>query len=112
MRDFFTAGMRSPARLLVPAFVALALASCGGGGGGGSSNTGCPGGFLTCNGTDTDTTAQAPKFTLTLVDAGTGALSNNLTSGKPLTVRALLLTAAGAPLANKEIGRASCRERV
>ncbi|MBN9696911.1 MAG: hypothetical protein J0L85_14050 [Zoogloea sp.] len=105
MRDIFTAGLSSPARLLVPAFVAFALASCGGGGGGGSnsSNTGCPGGFLTCSGSGTDTTAQAPKFTLTLVDAGTGAASNNLTSGKPLTVRALLLTAAGAPLANKVV---------
>jgi hypothetical protein len=104
MREFFSAAVRSHARLIGPSLIALALVSCGGGGGGGGS-TSCPGGFLTCNGTGTDggTTTQTPKVTMTLVDAGTGVATNNLTSGKPLTVRAVLVSATGLPLANRVV---------
>lgn len=104
MREFFSAAVRSRARLIGSTLIALALVSCGGGGGGGSGSTSCPGGFLTCTGSGTDTgTTQTPKITMTLVDAGTGVATNNLTSGKPLTVRALLVSATGVPLANRVV---------
>ncbi|MBP7445042.1 MAG: hypothetical protein KA855_09170 [Zoogloea sp.] len=104
MRDFLSAAVRSRARLLGSTLIAFALVSCGGGGGGGDDSTSCPGGFLTCTGTDTDSgTTQTPKITMTLVDAGTGVATNNLTSGKPLTVRALLVSAKGVPLANRVV---------
>jgi hypothetical protein len=98
MREFFSAAVRSHARLIGPSLIALALVSCGGGGGGGGS-TSCPGGFLTCSGTGTDSTTQDPKLLLTLVDETTGAPSNALTSGRALVVRALLTSSTGVPLA-------------
>ena len=65
MRDFFSAAVRSRARLLGSTLIAFALVSCGGGGGGGSDSTSCPGGFLTCTGTDTDSgTTPTPKITM------------------------------------------------
>jgi hypothetical protein len=72
------------------------------------------GGFLTCTGTDTGSgTTQTPKITMTLVDAGTGVATNNLTSGKPLTVRALLVSAkagaAGQPGGHLHHQFVSCR---
>lgn len=103
MRDSSLAALRSHARFIGPSLLALALASCGGGGGGGSGNTSCPGGFLTCSGSTDGSTTQAATITLTTVDAGTGTSSNNVTSGKPLTVRALLTTTKGEPLANKVV---------
>ncbi|MDD2990164.1 MAG: hypothetical protein PHI64_14505 [Zoogloea sp.] len=105
MREFFSGAARSHVRLIAPSLIALALVSCGGGGGGGSGSTSCPGGFLTCSGTGTDngSTTQTPKVTLTLVDAGTGTATNNLTSGKPLTVRAVLVSPTGLPLANRVV---------
>ncbi|WP_374495737.1 hypothetical protein [Zoogloea sp.] len=103
MRDLISAAVRSHARIIGSSLIALALVSCGGGGGGGGS-TSCPGGFLTCSGSGTDSgTTQTPKITMTLVDAGTGVATNNLTSGRPLTVRALLVSATGVPLANRVV---------
>lgn len=61
MRDFFTAGLRSPSRLAVPFLVAMAVASCGGGGGGGSSTKCLPYSTdVTCptSGTGTQTATQ------------------------------------------------------
>lgn len=108
MRDFFTAGLRSPARLAVPFFVAMAVASCGGGGGGGSSgsSTNCLpySTDVNCSTSGTGgTTTSVAAITLSLVDAGSGLSSNNLTSGKPLTVKATLLSASGAALGNKVV---------
>lgn len=102
MRDLISAAVRSHARIIGSSLIALALVSCGGGGGGGGS-TSCPGGFLTCSGSGTDSATQTPKITMTLVDAGTGVATNNLTSGRPLTVRALLVSATGVPLANRVV---------
>ncbi|WP_347250702.1 hypothetical protein [Zoogloea sp.] len=102
MRDLISAAVRSHARIIGSSLIALALVSCGGGGGGGGS-TSCPGGFLTCSGSGTDSAKQTPKITMTLVDAGTGVATNNLTSGRPLTVRALLVSATGVPLANRVV---------
>lgn len=102
MRDLISAAVRSHARIIGSSLIALALVSCGGGGGGGGS-TSCPGGFLTCSGSGTDSATQTPKITMTLVDAGTGVATNNLTSGRPLTVRALLVSATGVPLTNRVV---------
>ena len=99
MREFFSAAVRSRARLIGSFLIALALVSCGGGGGGGSGSTSCPGGFLTCTGSGSDSTTQDPKLLLTLVDETTGAPSNALTSGRALVVRALLTSSTGVPLA-------------
>ena len=102
MRDLISAAVRSHARIIGSSLIALALVSCGGGGGGGGS-TSCPGGFLTCSGSGTDSATRTPKITMTLVDAGTGVATNNLTSGRPLTVRALLVSATGVPLTNRVV---------
>lgn len=95
MRDFFTAGLTSPTRL-VPLFAAtVALAGCGGGGGGGSSNdSSCPGGFIVCSGTDT-TTPASPTVTVSVIGSD-GATTMTLPSSGSVTVNALIKTAAGA----------------
>jgi len=103
MREFFSAAVRSHARLIGPSLIALALVSCGGGGGGGGS-TSCPGGFLTCSGTGTDDGAtQTAVLTLLLVDAGSGVTSNTLAVDKPLIVKAALKTSAGVPLPDQVV---------
>ena len=79
------------------------LAGCGGGGGGGGSSSGC--GFLGCasGSSSSGTTTSKPSILLTVTDVGSGLASNSLTSGKPLTVKATLLSASGAALSNQVI---------
>jgi hypothetical protein len=96
MRDFFTAGLTSPTRL-VPLFaVTVALAGCGGGGGGSSNDSSCPGGFIVCSGTGTDTTTTtSPTVTVSVIGSD-GATTMTLPSSGSVTVNALIKTAAGA----------------
>ncbi len=100
MRDFFTAGLRSPSRLALLLTVTFAVAGCGGGGGGGSSNaSNCPGGFINCSGTGGDTgggttTTSTPTVAVAMIGSD-GSSTMTLPSSGSVTINAVVKTAAG-----------------
>lgn len=92
--------LSSQGRFFALRVIALAVAGCGGGGGGSSGSAACPGGFLTCSSGGSGSTATDGTITLSLTDATSGANSNTLSAGKPLTVKALVKDANGALVPN------------
>ncbi|MBS0369261.1 MAG: hypothetical protein JSS57_08685 [Proteobacteria bacterium] len=95
--------LSSQGRFFALSVIAMAIAGCGGGGGGGGGSSGsssCPGGFLTCSSSGSGSTATDGAITLSLTDAASGASSNTLSAGKPLTVKALVKDANGAVVPN------------
>jgi hypothetical protein len=93
---------------LVPV-LAAALAACGGGGGsaGTPSNAGAgssvSGGSASSGGTTPSTTAPvaAPTVSASIVDASDAAIASNSISASTASVRAVVRSAAGAPVASK-----------
>lgn len=92
--------LSSQGRFFALSVIALAVAGCGGGGGGSSGSAACPGGFLTCSSGGSGSTTTDGTITLSLTDATSGASSNTLSAGKPLTVKALVKDANGAVVPN------------
>lgn len=99
--------LSSQGRFFALSVMALAIAGCGGGGGGAGSSTACPGGFLTCSSSGSGSTTTAGTITLALVDATSGASSNTLSAGKPLTVKVLVKDASGAVVPNAVVSFAT-----